>query len=140
MITSSTELSGPEKTNSRNTVPRHVKLAFHNPVRCRIIWLTMHLQKVGSRSVNFRKDFNMVSLDEKAQLARCSSFGGVTKTQPCLHAKRIVVFGRPVSNDLDLPQPNGSNQINIKSWLDKPPRLNRFKVHSDSYKRFPFIQ
>ncbi|XP_047334553.1 probable phosphoinositide phosphatase SAC9 isoform X2 [Impatiens glandulifera] len=124
---SSSELCGPEKPN---TVPRHVKFVFPNPFRCRIIWLTMNLQKVGSRSVNLGRDFNLMSLDENpfAELDRRASFGGVTETEPCLHAKRILVFGKPVSKDVELSQSSGSNQANIRSWLDTPPQHNRFKV------------
>ncbi|PHU09115.1 hypothetical protein BC332_20975 [Capsicum chinense] len=53
LITSSSELCGLEKSSE---VPRHVKYSFRNPVRCRMIWITLRLQKVGSSSVDFEKD------------------------------------------------------------------------------------
>ncbi|GMP55033.1 hypothetical protein CsSME_00019988 [Camellia sinensis var. sinensis] len=130
LITSSSELCRTENLGKLDTVPRHVKLAFRNPVRCRIIWITLRLQRTVSSSVNFEKDFNLLSLDENpfSQLDRRASFGGPVESDPCLHAKRILVVGSPVRKDMGLTSPQGSDQINFRSWLDKAPQLNRFKV------------
>ncbi|XP_052172812.1 probable phosphoinositide phosphatase SAC9 isoform X1 [Diospyros lotus] len=136
LLTSSSELCGPEDfrkanfTCKGNTVPRHVKFAFRNPVRCRIIWITLRLQKAGSSSLNFEKDFNLLSLDENpfAQLDRRASFGGAVESDPCLHAKRILVVGSAVRKDLGLTSPQGSDQISLRTWLSEAPQLNRFKV------------
>lgn len=130
LITSSSELCGPANSSTGDEVPRNVKFAFRNPVRCRIIWITLRLQRVGSSSVNLGNDFNLLSLDENpfSQLDRRASFGGMIESEPCLHAKRILVVGSPVRKDTGLTSPQGSDQINIRSWLEKGPQLNRFKV------------
>nr|XP_016489334.1 PREDICTED: probable phosphoinositide phosphatase SAC9 [Nicotiana tabacum]XP_016489335.1 PREDICTED: probable phosphoinositide phosphatase SAC9 [Nicotiana tabacum] len=126
LITSSSELCGQEKSSE---VPRHVKFSFHNPVRCRIIWITLRLQKIGSSSVNFEKDLSLLSLEENpfAEPVRRASFGGTVESDPCLHAKRILVVGSPMRKDVGASS-QGSDQINTRNWLDKPPPLNRFKV------------
>ena len=59
LITSSSDLYGPEKTASVEKLPRHVKFTFKNPVRCCIIWITLHLQRPGLGSVNFGKDYSI---------------------------------------------------------------------------------
>ncbi|PHT42242.1 hypothetical protein CQW23_16267 [Capsicum baccatum] len=126
LITSSSELCGQEKSSE---VPRHVKFSFRNPVRCRMIWITLRLQKVGSSSVNFDKDFSLLSLEENpfAEPVRRASFGGPVESEPCLHAKRILVVGSPLRKDVAAPS-QGSDQINTSDLLDKGPPLNRFKV------------
>ncbi|PIN25679.1 hypothetical protein CDL12_01577 [Handroanthus impetiginosus] len=110
-------------------MPRHVKFAFRNPVRCRIIWMTLRLPRLGSNSVNFERDFSLLSMDENpfAQLSRRSSFGGEFDSDPCIHAKRILVVGRAVRKEI-AASPQGSEQINVRNWLEKPSQLNRFKV------------
>ncbi|CAN4077059.1 unnamed protein product [Withania somnifera] len=126
MITSSSELCGQEKSSE---VPRHVKFSFRNPVRCRIIWITLRLQKVGSSSVSFEKDFSLLSLEENpfAEPVRRASFGGPVESDPCLHAKRILVVGSPLRKDVEAPS-QGSDQINTSNLLERAPPLNRFKV------------
>ncbi|XP_077213953.1 sacI homology domain-containing protein / WW domain-containing protein [Tasmannia lanceolata] len=130
LITSS-ELYGPEKIGRDKDVPRHVKFAFRNPVRCRIIWVTLSLRRAGSSSINLEKDYNLLSLDESAfsQRSRRASFGGTVENDPCIHAKRILVVGSPIKNDLE---PNtsiqGSEKINLKAWSERSPQLSRFKV------------
>lgn len=128
LITSSPEFYGPEKLGREDKAPRHVKFDFRNPVRCRIIWITLRLQRPGSNSVNFGKDFNLLSLDENpfAQVNRRASFGGSVESDPCLHAKRILVVGKKVMGLTSSPQV--PDQVNLKNWLERPPRLNRFKV------------
>ncbi|KAM3750124.1 hypothetical protein ACB098_04G013800 [Castanea mollissima] len=128
LIASSPEFYGPEKLGIKNKAPRHVKFDFRNPVRCRIIWITLRLQRPGSNSFNFGKDFNLLSLDENpfAQVNRRASFGGSVESDPCLHAKRILVVGKKVMGLTSSPQV--PDQANLKNWLERPPRLNRFKV------------
>lgn len=130
LLTTSSELNGPEKSSNAEEVPRHIKFAFRNPVRCRIIWISLRLQKLGSSSVNFEKDFNLLSLDENpfSEFSRRASFGGPTESDPCLHAKRILVYGTPMRKDIEAIS-GVSDQINVRNWLDKAPLLNRFKVH-----------
>ncbi|KAL2506196.1 putative phosphoinositide phosphatase SAC9 [Abeliophyllum distichum] len=129
LLTSSPELCGPEKSFTDDKVPRHVRFSFRNPVRCRIIWMTFRLQKTGSSSVNFEKDFNLLSMDENpfSQLSRRASFGGPVDSDPCLHAKRILVVGSPARNEIGASL-QSSDQINVRNWLDRAPQLNRFKV------------
>lgn len=124
MITS--ELCGSENSSE---VPRHVKFSFRNPVRCRIIWITLRLQRIGSSSVNLERDINLLSLDENpfSELTRRASFGGAAETDPCLHAKRILVLGNALKRDAGISS-EVPDQINTTNWLDRGPQLNRYKV------------
>ena len=130
LISSSPELYGPEKSVREDKLPRHIKFTFRNPVRCRIVWITLRLQRLGSSSVNFDKDFNFLSLDENpfAQETRRASFGGAIESDPCLHAKRIVIAGSPVRKEMGLASSQSTDQMNYRNWLDQAPQLNRFKV------------
>ncbi|GAB2293209.1 Probable phosphoinositide phosphatase sac9 [Dionaea muscipula] len=133
LLASSSELYGPDKSDSERKVPRHVKFSFRNPVRCRMIWIVLRLPRSGSSSVNFGTDFSLLSLDEDenpfSQLNRRSSFGGLDgTTDPCLHAKRILLVGTPVKGEIGLTAVEGSDQLKLRSWLEQPPQLNRFKV------------
>ncbi|KAI4324378.1 hypothetical protein L6164_023923 [Bauhinia variegata] len=134
LIKASSELYGPEKSGREPKVPRHVKFAFRNPVRCRIIWITLRLQRPGSSSVNLENDFNLLSLDENpfAQVTRRASFGGSAESEPCLHAKRILVVGIPVRKEVDLKSEQNPDQLDLKGWLERAPQLNRFKVPVES--------
>ncbi|KAL6556456.1 putative phosphoinositide phosphatase sac9 [Orobanche gracilis] len=129
LLTSSSELFGPERSFKDGKVPRHVKFAFRNPVRCRIIWITLRLPRIGSNSVNLERDFNLLSIDENpfAQVSRRASLGGEFDSDPCIHARRVLVVGRTVRKEIGVP-PQGSDQINLRNWLERPPQLNRFKV------------
>ncbi|MFS7952579.1 hypothetical protein Hanom_Chr07g00608581 [Helianthus anomalus] len=119
LITSSPELSGPEKPGG--TSPRHINFSFQKPVRCRIIWIKLSIQKTGSTSsLNFDSGFDLLSLDENP-FSRSVSID----SDPCLHVKRIVVVGSPVK--LEIPTQT-SYQSSVKSWLERAPPLNRFKV------------
>ena len=130
LIKSSSELYGPEKSGREQKMPRHVKFAFKNPVRCRIIWITLRLQRAGSGSVNIEKDFNLLSLDENpfAEVPRRASFGGSAEIEPCLHAKRILVVGSPTREEVDLNSQQSPDQLNVRGWLERTPQLNRFRV------------
>ena len=131
LITSFSDLYGPEKSASVEKLPRHVKFTFKNPVRCRIIWITLRLQRPGSASVNFGKDLSLLSLDEDenpfAQVDRRASFGGAVENEPCIHAKRILVVGSPVKRE-GLTSSQSSEQLSIRNWLDRAPQMSRFKV------------
>ncbi|KAH9726883.1 putative phosphoinositide phosphatase SAC9 [Citrus sinensis] len=126
-----TDLYGPEKSASVEKLPRHVKFTFKNPVRCRIVWITLRLQRPGSASVNFGKDFSLLSLDEDenpfAQVDRRASFGGAVENEPCIHAKRILVVGSPLKRE-GLTSSQSSEQLSIRNWLDRAPQMSRFKV------------
>ncbi|XP_027117809.1 probable phosphoinositide phosphatase SAC9 isoform X1 [Coffea arabica] len=128
LIKSSSELCGPEKSQEEK-VPRHVKFVFRNPVRCRIIWITLRLQRMGSSSVSLEKDFNLLSFDENpfSEPNRRASFGGLAESDPCLHAKRVLVVGIPTKKETEVSS-GGLDQTSVRNWLDKPPALNRFKV------------
>ncbi|KAJ4973876.1 hypothetical protein NE237_007050 [Protea cynaroides] len=128
MITS--EFYGEEQSDKGNDVPRHVKFAFRNIIRCRMIWITLHLRRPGSSSVNLEKGFNLLSLDENpfSEISRRASFGGTVESEPCLHAKRILVVGSPARKELGLTSPQVPEKINLKAWLERAPQLNRFKV------------
>lgn len=129
LISSSSEFSGPEKSAVEDKAPRHVKFTFRSPIRCRIIWITLRLQRPGSHSVNFERDFILLSLDENpfAQPNRRASFGGSAESDPCIHAKRILVVGSSVKKEMEVAT-QGSEQMNLRNWLERPPKLNRFRV------------
>lgn len=128
LLTSYPEVCGPEKPGSGNRVPRHVEFSFKNPVCCRMIWIKLSIQKAGtiSSSVNF----DLLSLDENpfSDYNRRSSLGGPLETDPCLHAKRIIVVGSPVKTSDISSAKTSTDHVSLKNWLDKPPPLNRFKV------------
>lgn len=125
-IRSSPELYGPEKSGR---APRHIKFAFKNPVRCRIIWVILRLPRLGSSSVSLDKNINLLSLDENpfAPIPRRASFGATIENDPCLHAKRILVTGNIVSNKT-LASLQSVESTSVRNWLDRAPRLNRFLV------------
>lgn len=129
LLTSSSDLSGPEKPFKDGKVPRHVKFAFNNPVRCRIIWITLRLPRLGSKSVSMERDFSLLSMDENpfAQPIRRASIGAQSDSEPCIHAKRVLVVGRMVRKEIGA-SPQGSDQVNVRNWLERSPQLNRFKV------------
>lgn len=122
IIVSSPELCGPEKSSSLNEAPRHIKLHFPNPFRCRIISIKMTLPCIGSRSTKFNDEFDLLSLDE-------SSFPDSKPSNPhssFIHAKRIVVFGSSLRKEMD---PDASVGImRTKSYLDGSPPLGRFRI------------
>ncbi|VFQ87587.1 unnamed protein product [Cuscuta campestris] len=123
MMTS--ELSGSENSCQ---VPRHVKFSFRNPVKCRIIWIMLRLQRIGSNSVNFEREINLLSLDENpfSEITRRASIGGAAETEPCLHAKRIMVLGNALNRDIGTSN-EATGQLNT-NLLDRGPQLNRYKV------------
>lgn len=127
MTESSPEIYGPEDHSKGNWMPRNIKFSFRKPVRCRIIWMTLSLQRSGSSSISFDQNINLLSLDENpfAQLDRRASLGGPIDSNPCLHAKRIFVVGKPLKNDIGVTSSLGSD---VRSWLAKAPPLTRFKV------------
>ncbi|KAL9254486.1 putative phosphoinositide phosphatase SAC9 [Drosera capensis] len=128
-ILTSSELNRPAKSDGNN-VPRHVKISFRNSVRCRVIWLTLRLPHIGSSSVNFGTDFNLLSLDENpfSQPNRRASSGGADSRGPCLHARRILVVGTLLKGEIGLTSSEGPDYLKLKSWLERPPKMNRFKV------------
>ncbi|QCD83090.1 probable phosphoinositide phosphatase SAC9 [Vigna unguiculata] len=130
MINASSELYGPEKSGTEHKVPRHVKFPFKNSVRCSIIWISLRLPRVGSSSMNIGNDFNLLSVDENpfAQETRRASFGGSIESEPCLHAKRILVVGSSARKEVDLKPQQSSDQLALTGWLERAPQLNRFKV------------
>lgn len=132
MIMSSSKYYGKEKLSREDDLPRHVKFAFRNPVRCRIIWITLRLKRTGSSSFNF-ENLSLSSLDENpfAQPNRRKSFGGSVEDDTCLHAKRILVVGSPVKNETTQASSQGTDQMKMQNWLERAPQLNRFKVKTN---------
>ncbi|XP_010413648.1 PREDICTED: probable phosphoinositide phosphatase SAC9 [Camelina sativa] len=126
LIRSSPELYGPENSGR---APRHIKFAFKNPVRCRIIWVLLRLPRLGSSSVSLDKNINLLSLDENpfAPIPRRASFGATIENDPCLHAKRILVTGNIVTNKT-LASLQSVESMSVRNWLDRAPRLNRFLI------------
>lgn len=127
MTASSSEIYGPEDYSKDNQAPRNIKFSFRKPVQCRIVWVMLSLQRSGSSSVSLDENIDLLSLDENpfAQLDRRASLGGPIDSNPCLHAKRIFVVGRPLKNDAGVTSSLGSD---VRSWLAKAPPVTRFKV------------
>nr|XP_043609995.1 probable phosphoinositide phosphatase SAC9 [Erigeron canadensis] len=137
LITSSPELCGPEKSGKEGQTPRHIRFDFRNPILCRMIWITLSIQKVVSSSVSFGKNFNLLSLDDDSSsgLGRRASIAGTSESNPCIHAKRILVVGYPVKTDIGRLSSRSSDHVSsIRNWLDKAPLLNRYKVPIESEK------
>lgn len=130
LIRSSSEYYGQDKLVAEDEVPRHVKFVFRNPVRCRIIWITLRLQRPGSSSFSF-ENLDLLSLDENpfAEANRRASFGGSVQHETCLHAKRILVVGSPVRKEMEPALSQSADQMNMQKWLERAPQLNRFKVN-----------
>ncbi|CAM8897025.1 unnamed protein product [Rhodiola kirilowii] len=120
---------GPDKSSKEERLPRHVKFPFKKLVRCRIIWITLELERPAPRSVNL-EDLNLLSLDENpfSQLEHHSSIGGSVEGEPCIHAKRILVLGSHAGQEVGLGSTQSAEHLKLKNWLDRPPQLNRFKV------------
>ncbi|KAK9058388.1 hypothetical protein SSX86_023230 [Deinandra increscens subsp. villosa] len=133
LLTSSPELCGPEESGKEGQIPRHIRFDFRNPVCCRLIWIKLTIQQVVSSSVSFGKDFNLLSFDEEPPSGpgRRASIGGTSESDPCVHAKRILVVGCPVKEDVGR---NFEHANSIRNWLEKAPLLNRYKVPIDSEK------
>ncbi|XP_010916119.1 probable phosphoinositide phosphatase SAC9 [Elaeis guineensis] len=131
LISSSQQLCGPEKPGAESDIPRHMKFQFRNPVQCRIIWMTLTLSQHASSSMNLEEEYNLLSLDENpfAKPDAPASFCGTDKNVTCIHAKRIVVFGKSVRKELGQDaSPQAHEMIKMKSFLERSPQLSRFRV------------
>jgi len=135
LVSSSPQLYGPEMSYSDNNVPRHVKFLFRNPIRCRIIWITLTLPQPGSASFNLAEEYNLLSLDEcSLPKSNHSSFGGTVKSEAFIHAKRILVFGSLVKKEMgpDALLQNGE-LMKMRSLLERSPQLGRFRVSTAEF-------
>ncbi|KAE8714463.1 putative phosphoinositide phosphatase SAC9 [Hibiscus syriacus] len=119
LISSSPEFYGPEKSGGDDKLPRHIKFTFTNPVRCRIVQITLslRLERPGSSS---------------PQETQCASFGGAMQCDPRLHAKHIVIAGSPVREEMGNGSSESTDQINYINRLNQAPQLSRFKVPIES--------
>ncbi|KAG0466226.1 hypothetical protein HPP92_017806, partial [Vanilla planifolia] len=133
IMSSSPDLYGPQ--NSRNTtdVPRHLKFIFRDPVRCRIIWVSLSLSNPGS-GANVMEDFSLLAFDENpfAKPTSYDSSNGASAADACIHAKRLIVLGnsvRTVNPDSCL---QNSEMLKIRNSLEKYPQLGRFRVPIES--------
>ncbi|KAG6476390.1 hypothetical protein ZIOFF_065630 [Zingiber officinale] len=122
----SPQLYGPKKHNSEKEIPRHVKFQFRNAVRCRIVWVKLalpHLQpNIG--------EYNLFSFDENYSLRPSDSFAGNVENTRCIHAKRLLVFGKSVKDqgqDQDLSI-QSTEMMKLRSFLDRSPSLSRFRI------------
>ncbi|XP_054798081.1 LOW QUALITY PROTEIN: probable phosphoinositide phosphatase SAC9 [Prosopis cineraria] len=130
LIENSSKFSGMEKSGREHKVPRHLNFVFRNSVRCRIIWITLSLQRPVSSSYNLENDINLLALEENpfSKVTRRASFEESARSKPCLHAKRILVVGSPVRKEVDTKSQQSTDQLDLRRWLEKSPQLNRFKV------------
>lgn len=124
MIVSSPQLYGPENSGSLDEAPRHFKLHFPNPIRCRIISIKMTLPQIGSSSTKFNEDFSdLLSLDESSFIDSKAN----NSHNSFIHAKRIVVFGSSLPKEMG---PDTSVAImRMRSYVDGSPSFGRFRVN-----------
>ncbi|XP_068634248.1 probable phosphoinositide phosphatase SAC9 [Aristolochia californica] len=134
LISSSSEFFREEKSGADKDVPIHFKFAFRNPVRCRIIWITLSLRQPDSDSVHLAREYSLLSLDENdfSQQNLGASFGALPEVDPCIHAKRLMVVGSLVKNDVGSTSLQNTDKTNLRSWLERPPPVGRFKVLIDA--------
>lgn len=130
LVSSSPQLYGPETSYADNDVPRHVKFLFRNPVRCRIIWITLTLPQLCSASFNLVEECDLLSLDESSYpKSNHSSFGETVKSETFIHAKRILVLGSSVKKEMSQVAPLQSPELmKMRSLLDRSPQLGRFRI------------
>ena len=133
-LTTISGVSGPENPSNDN-VPRHVKFSFPNTVRCRIIWITLALQNMGSSSVNLPRECNLLSLDDSMELplARRSLSDSTGSIDPRIHAKGIIVYGAHLPEELMSNSLKGSESMNMNSWSEMSPKVGRFRVRLANY-------
>lgn len=135
-LASSSHLYGPENIDRKGSAPRHVMFKFRDPVRCRIIWMKLSLRKPGSSSVgSIERGFDLLSLEGRSSLppSRRSSFGGQLAASPFIHAKRILVIGRHLRDDLGSDssfQP--PEKMKFRSLMERGSQYGRFKVQIDA--------
>ncbi|KAH9305499.1 hypothetical protein KI387_009903, partial [Taxus chinensis] len=121
-VASSSQLYGPENLDRIGNVPRHLMFNFRNPVKCRIIWMKLSLRRPGSSSVgSIERGFDLLSLEGSTSLppSRRSSFGSQVAVTPYIHAKRILVVGKHLRDDLR------SDALFQSSEKDKIEEFNR---------------
>lgn len=130
LVSSTPQLYGPETSYGANDVPRHVKFMFRNPVRCRIIWITLTLPQLGAASFNLVEEYNLLSLHESSfPVSNHSTFGDTVKNEAFIHAKRILVYGSSVKREMGQGTPLQSAELTkMRSLLDRTPQLGRFRV------------
>ncbi|PWA74632.1 SAC domain-containing protein [Artemisia annua] len=131
LITSSPKLCVPEESGKEGQTPRHIRFDFRNPVRCRMIWITLSIQKIVSNSVSFGINTNLLSLDEDAlsRMGRRASIAGTSESNPCIHAKKIYCNWMCGERRLGrISSRISEHASSIRNWLEKDPLLNRYKL------------
>ncbi|CAA6664754.1 unnamed protein product [Spirodela intermedia] len=120
-LSAASELHGPEHPGRDRDTPRHVKFQFRNPVRCRIIWVTLTLQKAGTSSVNLEREYNLLSLDDPfSQPPAGGSFSeAAVGSDPRIHAKRLIVFGSRLVKEPRVDSSQGLDNMNANSWSER---------------------
>ncbi|XP_020697326.1 probable phosphoinositide phosphatase SAC9 [Dendrobium catenatum] len=128
LIASSPYLHGPEKSQNDSDIPRHMKFLFRNPVRCRIIWIELSLAKPGSSSY-MKEDFDLLGFDGNPfAITRPNDCTvGEVASDACIHAKRLIVFGRSVKRENQDTSEN-SEFMKMKISLENSPQWGRFRV------------
>uniref|UniRef100_A0ACD5VBY1 Uncharacterized protein n=3 Tax=Avena sativa TaxID=4498 RepID=A0ACD5VBY1_AVESA len=122
MIVSSPQLCGPENSSSLDKAPRHIKIHFPNPIRCRIVTIKMTLPQIDSRSTMFNEEFDLLSLDGSSFIDSKPK----SAQNSFIHAKRIVVFGSSLPKEMG--PDTSAGLMRMKSYLDGSPSLGRFRI------------
>ncbi|CAA7401353.1 unnamed protein product [Spirodela intermedia] len=116
------DIYGPETSGTDRDSPRHIKFHFQNPVRCRIIWIKLTLPSSGPGSANLARECNLLSLDGSlSQPHQVTSL-----SDPCIHAKRLIVFGSRVLKESLIDPP--SENMNTNARIERSPKMWRFRV------------
>lgn len=131
ILSSSPQVHGPEILGREDEIPRHVKLQFRNPVRCRIIWLSVSLPQLDSGLTGLEDECNLLSFDDNFCLKPIpsSSFGNDPTSSRCIHAKRLIVFGKPVEKEIEQAISIEAPEVmKMKRLQERAPQLGRFRV------------
>lgn len=111
--------------------PRSLYFKFKKYENCRILWLKLTLQSPSKASLDPK--FDLLSLDASSTNKQ-RSFGGAV-APPCIHARRIIVVGKHLQQEISDPTPPlayASNKQALRNMLEQPVLSGRFKVQVEA--------
>ncbi|OAE30181.1 hypothetical protein AXG93_4295s1360 [Marchantia polymorpha subsp. ruderalis] len=134
------EISKPR--SPRSLPPDFLRYKLRHEVTCRIIWIKFSLP---SSSVSSNSNLgpgpsavmDLLSFDT-APAQDSSVTGPLSKTSSdssgssvYIHAKRIMIIGQPIPEDLDTRFMTPNDRQSLRAFLDLPPKLSRLRVQVD---------
>ncbi|KAK8582801.1 hypothetical protein V6N13_069569 [Hibiscus sabdariffa] len=129
-----------ETRQGRQVLPRKMGCPgsdqlFTGILTCRIVQikLNLRLEQPGSSSVNSDIDIGLrCDGTSSPQETRSASSGGAMQCGPRLHAKRIVIAGSPVREEMENGTSENADQTIYINQLKQAPQLSSFKVPVES--------